>query len=100
MKKINKKLQGWKAKLLSQASRSVLCKSILQSLPMFHMSPIKFSKGQIKSIGACFRNFWWKHNTSKKRMKMLSWDFIQRPVFAGGLGFLRLNLFNLATLAK
>ena len=36
--KLNSKLQGWKVKLLSQAGRTTLISSILQSLPLYTLS--------------------------------------------------------------
>ena len=36
--KIAKKLQGWKGKLLSQAGREILIKSVAQAIPVYTMS--------------------------------------------------------------
>ena len=38
IEKLNSKLQGWKAKLLSQVGRTTLTSSILQSLPLYTFS--------------------------------------------------------------
>ena len=46
--RIWKKLQGWKEKLLSQAGREVLIKSIIQAIPTYSMSCFKLPKGLIK----------------------------------------------------
>ena len=37
-----KKLQGWKGMILSKASREVLIKAIVQSIPTYAMSMFKF----------------------------------------------------------
>lgn len=44
-----KKLKGWKEKLLSQASREVLIKSVIQAIPSYS-SCFKLPKGLIKDI--------------------------------------------------
>ena len=36
--KLQSKLQGWKAKLLSQANRTILISSVLQSVPLYTFS--------------------------------------------------------------
>ena len=36
--RIWKKLQGWKEKLLSQAGREILIKSVIQAIPTYSMS--------------------------------------------------------------
>ena len=57
--KLNKKLQGWKVKLLSQAGRLALCKSLLESLPMSNMATMLFSRSQVKQTEECIKKFWW-----------------------------------------
>ena len=39
--KLNSKLQGWKARLLSQVGRTTLISSVLQSLPLYTFSCFK-----------------------------------------------------------
>ena len=45
-----KKLQGWKEKILSQAGREVLIKSVIEAIPTYSMSCFKLPKGLIKDI--------------------------------------------------
>lgn len=56
--KVWKKLKGWKEKVLSQASREILIKSIAQAIPTYIMSCFKLSKGLCNEIRAMVRNFW------------------------------------------
>ena len=44
IEKLNSKLQGWKAKLLSQAGRTTLISSVLQSLPPYTFSCFSVSE--------------------------------------------------------
>ena len=53
-----KKLQGWKEKLLSQAGREVLIKSVIQAIPTYTMSCFKLPKGLIKELEILIRKFW------------------------------------------
>ena len=52
------KLQEWKKKLLSQASREVLLKSVVQVIPTFTMSCFKLPLGLCDEIKALIRKFW------------------------------------------
>ena len=45
-----KKLQEWKEKLLSQASREVLIKVVIQAISTYTMSCFKLPKGLIKEL--------------------------------------------------
>ena len=65
-----KKLQGWKEKLLSQASREVLIKSVIQAIPTYSMSCFKLPKGLIKDIEAMIT----------KILVGLQWGFNKGPL--------------------
>ena len=57
--RIEKKLSGWKGKLLSVGGRLVSLNSVLSSLPMFMMSFFELPKGVLEKID-CFRSrFYW-----------------------------------------
>jgi hypothetical protein len=57
LKKVYGKIEGWRAKTLSQAGRIVLIKSVASSIPSYAMSffllPISFSS----SLDIIFKNF-------------------------------------------
>ena len=55
--KLTRKLQGWKAILLSQARILTLCRTILQSLPLYQMSMLRFNKEQIHKMNSIIQNF-------------------------------------------
>lgn len=57
-KNFKKKLQGWKGKLLSQAGREVLIKSIIQAIPTFIMGCFKLPIGLCNDIESLVRKFW------------------------------------------
>ena len=57
--KMQAKLQGWKARILSQASRTTLIKSVLQSMPLYTFQCFKVSETICRKLDATVRAFWW-----------------------------------------
>ena len=54
-----RKLQGWEGKLLSQARREVLIKSVIQAIPTYTMGCFKIPLGLCHDIEAMIKKFWW-----------------------------------------
>ena len=52
-----RKLQGWEGKLLSQASKEVLIKSIIQAIPTYTMGCFKILIGLCNEIEALIKKF-------------------------------------------
>ena len=50
IQKLAKKLQAWKVKMLSQAGRLALCKSVLQSIPIYHLATTKILNKDLEQI--------------------------------------------------
>jgi hypothetical protein len=57
--KILSNLAGWKSKLLSQAARSTLIKTVANAMPSYSMSLFLFPKPLCKVIDSAIRKFWW-----------------------------------------
>ena len=94
------KIQGWKEKLLSQAGREVLIKSILQAMPTFTMNCFKLPKSLCKDIESLIRKFWWGYSGEQRKTHWLAWNKLCLPKSLGGLGFRDIENFNLALLGK
>ena len=94
------KLQGWKEQLLSQASREILLKAVVQAIPTFAMSCFKLPVGLCHDIEMMIRKFWWGQRGEQRKIHWKSWEVMYQPKYQGGLGFKDLVKFNEAMLAK
>ena len=98
--RIWKKIQGWKEKLLSQAGREVLIKSVIQAIPTYSMSCFKLSKGLIQEIEVMICKFWWDCHGDNKKVHWVKWEKLCQAKNCGGMGFKEIEKFNDALLAK
>ncbi|KAG6639074.1 hypothetical protein CIPAW_10G075900 [Carya illinoinensis] len=73
LEKINKRLEGWKSKLLSQAGRSMLIRTVASTIPTYQMSTHMLPKSISESLNTSFKNFWW--GTTKDQKKKENWDY-------------------------
>ncbi|PWA65154.1 hypothetical protein CTI12_AA306500 [Artemisia annua] len=95
-----KKMQGWKNKLLSQAGREVLIKSVIQSIHSYTMQCYMLPKGFLQKLLVHIKRFFWSGDAHERHIHWLSWEHISQSKDRGGLGFRDLSCFNLALLAK
>ena len=98
--KLGNKLSGWKEKLLSNAGKEILIKSIAQAIPSYIMSCFKLPDALRDDPTSLVRRFWWGQQDSPSKMAWLSWDKMCAPKEEGGMGFRDLKAFNIALLAK
>lgn len=98
--KLKYKFQGWKARLLSQASRSTLISSILQTIPLYTFSCFKVPETTCKNFDSVIRNFLWWHNQGVKKLHLVHWDKLCQSRKEGGIGLKKFSSMNPAMLAK
>lgn len=98
--KFSKKLASWKGNLLSQAGKLTLLKASLQSIPTYALSLFKIPSKYAEAIDKIQRNFLWTGTEEKKRMPLIAWDQVCKPVREGGLGIRKITSMNKALLAK
>ncbi|XP_060968612.1 uncharacterized protein LOC115704452 [Cannabis sativa] len=99
--KIVSRLEGWKAKNLSQAGRTTLVNSVLQSIPGYFMSTALVPKSVCEDLDRVVAKFWWIGNSEKQRYRAYkSWNEICQPKRCGGLRLRRFSEINIALLAK
>ncbi|CAM8999722.1 unnamed protein product [Rhodiola kirilowii] len=97
--KVLKKIGDWKHKMLSSAGREVLIKSVLQAIPIYAMSCFKIPVLLCKKIVGDVLNFWW-NNKKRRGIHWVRADELLKDKEEGGLGFRKMELMNLALLAK
>ena len=98
--KLQSKLQGWKANLLSQAGRTTLIASVFQTLPLYTFSCFKVPKTICKKMDSLVKTSWWGHEHGVRKLHLLKWDKFCYPKSWGGLGLKKFSLMNQAMLAK
>lgn len=94
------RLHGWKERLLSQAGKEVLLKSVIMALPTYVMSCCLLPKDLCRRICSEMAKFWWGQKGNEQKLHWLCWGKLSEVKAEGGLGFRDLHEFNLALLAK
>ena len=84
-----KKLQGWKEKIISQAGREVLIKSVIRAIPTYTMSCFKLSKGLVKELEVLIRKFWWGYSGDNRKVHWAKWERLCEAKEVGGFGVQR-----------
>ncbi|XP_065619131.1 uncharacterized protein LOC136063137 [Quercus suber] len=95
-----KRLQGWEGKLLSQAGREVLIKSVIQAIPTYTMSYFKLPITLCQEIETLIRKFLWEQKGDRRKIHWVRWEDMCQHKYKGGMGFKDLTMFNEAMLAR
>jgi hypothetical protein len=99
--KVADKLLGCKANLLNQASRLVMVKTVLSSVPIYLMLALELPKRGFNAIDKKRRGFHWKgQGDANGGNCLVSWEAVQQPLKYGGLGILNLGMFGWALRAR
>ncbi|XP_043814104.1 uncharacterized protein LOC122724008 [Manihot esculenta] len=99
VEKLTKRIQGWKAKILSKAGKDVLLRTVAQAMPNYIMSLFLLPIDVCKELEMVMNSFFWNNGKSSS-IHWLRWKRMVVPQANGGLGYRDLRLFNLALLAK
>ena len=98
--KVGKKLEGWKQKILSKVGKEILIKAVAQAILTYTVSCFKLPDALCEDLTSMIHNFWWGQRKDEKKIAWLSWEKMCEPKVNGGMGFKKLQQFNLALLAK
>lgn len=80
--------------------KEILIKAVLEAIPSYAMSIVRFPKNFCKSICASIARFWWRSKGRNRGIHWKSWADIARCKGEGGLGFKDFSDMNFALLAK
>jgi hypothetical protein len=98
--RFQKRLSGWKGKMLSVGGRLVLINSVLSNLSMFMLSFFEVSRGVLERLDYYRSRFFWQSDGHKRKYRLTKWSVLCTPKDQGGLGILYLNLQNKCLLSK
>ncbi|GJS57893.1 RNA-directed DNA polymerase, eukaryota [Tanacetum coccineum] len=84
--KVSNRLSNWKLKTLSIGGRLTLIKSVISSIPLYHMSIFKAPMGVLNKLESIRRNFFNGIDGMDKTNSWIRWDKILASKKNGGLG--------------
>nr|GFA62840.1 RNA-directed DNA polymerase, eukaryota, reverse transcriptase zinc-binding domain protein [Tanacetum cinerariifolium] len=98
--RVRRRLSKWKMKMLSIEGRLTLVKSVLGSIPIFHMSMFKFPSGILSTLESIRCHFFNGHDVSSKKASWVQWNKVLAPKDKGGLGVSSLYALNRGLMFK
>ena len=102
IEKVERRLEGWQARVLSRGGRLVLLKSVLATIPTHYLSIFKIPVEVRKRLECLMKGFYWKGSDQgdSRGAALVSWDVVCRPTYLGGLGVRHMHRTNVALLTK
>jgi hypothetical protein len=92
--KIKNRLASWPFRSLNIASRIVLLKSVLQSIPIYPLSIKATSKGVCTKLKEIFGKFLWEGPKQQRKWALVSWKNLVKRKEEGGLGIRDPEMLN------
>ena len=86
LKRMDKKLSGWKRLYLSKAGRLTLLKSTFSCLPTYYLSLFTIPKVMATRLECIQRNFLWDSTVECFKFPLVAWEKVCLPRELGGLG--------------
>jgi hypothetical protein len=87
VERVKRRVLDWKTKFLSQASKEVLIKAVVQAIPTYSMCIFLLPTKLCKELNRIMQNFWWSHKENDKKIHWMSWEKMGRAKDQGGLDF-------------
>lgn len=99
--KLKIKIQAWGASWLNNAGKVILMKSDLISMPLYQHSILLAPKTFLNKMDSLLRRFLWEGgNNNDRRIHLVNWETLKRPLLEGGLHLRNLAAQNLALGSK
>lgn len=99
--KMQRRLAGWRGKLISRGGRLQLINSVLSVIPVYFMNCFRLPKWVLNQIDKIRRVFLWASSQSVQNpMSLVNWQMVCLPKCSGGLGITNLQLQNMALLLR
>ncbi|GKB61749.1 hypothetical protein Tco_0917935 [Tanacetum coccineum] len=98
--KVSTRLSKWKLKTLSISGRLTLLKSVITSIPLYHMSIFKVLMGVLNKMESIRRNFFNGVDGLDRKIAWIGWDKVLASKKNDGLGVFSFFAHNRALLFK
>nr|GEZ78521.1 RNA-directed DNA polymerase, eukaryota, reverse transcriptase zinc-binding domain protein [Tanacetum cinerariifolium] len=100
VEKVKIRLSKWKMKTLSIGGRLTLLKSVLGSIPIFHMSIFRFPSRVLQILESIRGRFFNGHEIGSKKVSWVKWNNVLTDKKCGGLGVSSLYVLNRGLMIK
>jgi hypothetical protein len=84
---VNKRLEGWKEKFLSQVGKEILIKTVIQAIPTYDMSVFPLPKTLCNALNSLMTRLWWGSQHNGNMVYWMSWEMMGVSKKMGGMGF-------------
>ena len=100
--KVETRLGGWRARLLSRGGRLVLLKVVLAAIRIYYLSIFRMPAGVRRHLEKTMRSFFWRGSQPEESRgaALAAWTTVCRPFSQGGLDIRHLQYANMALLTK
>lgn len=99
--KIERKLEGWRGRIISRGGRLQLIISVLSSIPIYYMSCFQLPRWVITRIDTIRSHFLWaKSEGTVRGIHLLNWQTVRNPKRWGGMGLPDLEIQNISLLLR
>ena len=100
IQRVQGKLAGWKASLLSMVDRVVLAQAVTTAVPAYVMQGVLLPARVHNKLDKLSRDFIWGSSIEKRKLHLVSWEKVVRLKENGGLGIRAAKQKNLSLTAK